>query len=742
MARSPAFHLLGVPVRIDISFLIMAVVLGFGSARSPALLAVWVAVVFVSILWHEMGHALAFRSFGYRPRIELYAMGGLTSAPTADRIPPGRDIAISLAGPGAGLLLGAAVLALARSGTVDLSHPVMETAATDLLWVNIGWGVLNLVPMLPLDGGRVLAALLNASTRGRGDAPALLVSLVVGAGIVVAALANGLTWVALLTVWLGANNVFALQRRRQATRDETLGGRVAEGWLRIERRDPVGAAAVAEQILARAQDDAVRAAAGHVLMWSRLMEGKTDDAVRAVEEFPAGYWSQRILDPAAVRGVGGEDRAIALLRQAFEARPGDGTGTQLARAMIEAGQLDQALALVAGARAGEAGANASALVGKALFEAARYEEAARVNEGGYERVPHPAIGFNAAASWARAGNRDRAIAWLERAVDAGFDDLGHLDGTPHFESLRGTPRYEEIRRRIASDGRAADPASGGAGPTDAATAVDEVTGTTCVRHPGRAARLRCPRCERPACRSCAVHTGAGRICIDCAAELREQPTAREHRGTPGVVAVLVLNGLAFAGQFLLPGLVESFGAVPPAIAAGEWYRLLTPAVLHAGALHLAFNSFALWIYGPSVERAFGSLRFAAVYLVSGFLGGALSYAFGPCRVIGVGASGAIFGLLGALLVYLFHLRRSAPIARSLQGILTIVGINLVIGFTVPGIDNLAHLGGLAGGALVTEGWERSAGKPWARAAVPAAVAGLGVVLAMWRTATFSCPGVL
>ncbi|MEK9164407.1 MAG: rhomboid family intramembrane serine protease [Chloroflexota bacterium] len=136
------------------------------------------------------------------------------------------------------------------------------------------------------------------------------------------------------------------------------------------------------------------------------------------------------------------------------------------------------------------------------------------------------------------------------------------------------------------------------------------------------------------------------------------------------------------------------------IIAGEWWRLVTPMFLHAGLAHIAFNSYALYIFGKQVEALFGHRRFLIIYLLSGIAGSVLSFAMSPSP--SVGASGAICGLIGALLIYLYRHRQlfGERGRRQLMQILAVAGINLVIGLS-PGIDNWGHVGGLIGGVVLT-----------------------------------------
>ena len=152
------------------------------------------------------------------------------------------------------------------------------------------------------------------------------------------------------------------------------------------------------------------------------------------------------------------------------------------------------------------------------------------------------------------------------------------------------------------------------------------------------------------------------------------------------------------GLVVQPGQVLNEGALIPALVAqGEAWRLLSSVFLHSGAVHLGFNMISLYFLGSFVEVAFGRARFLALYLLSGLAGGLAYLYFGGFNAPAVGASGAIFGLLGGVLGY--ALRRGTfswqnPLIRQL---LILLALNLYIGFSIPNISNTAHLGGLAGG---------------------------------------------
>jgi rhomboid protease GluP len=146
-----------------------------------------------------------------------------------------------------------------------------------------------------------------------------------------------------------------------------------------------------------------------------------------------------------------------------------------------------------------------------------------------------------------------------------------------------------------------------------------------------------------------------------------------------------------------------FGAkVPWLVATGEYWRLFTANFLHIGFIHLAFNSYALYSLGPQIESLFGRSRFLVIYLLSGLMGNVASYVLSES--LSAGASGAIFGLVGALAVYLARHRDilGRRGQRSLANAVVVILYNLMLSFTVPGIDVFGHVGGLAGGLVV--GW--------------------------------------
>jgi membrane associated rhomboid family serine protease len=141
-------------------------------------------------------------------------------------------------------------------------------------------------------------------------------------------------------------------------------------------------------------------------------------------------------------------------------------------------------------------------------------------------------------------------------------------------------------------------------------------------------------------------------------------------------------------------LVKSFALFAPLVTSGEWWRLISAGFLHGSIIHLLFNVYILWVIGSQLESIVGNVKFIIIYFVSLLGGSVASYLFSPFGSYSIGASGAIFGLMGAMLVV--GRKRNLDISQ----ITTLVAINVVIGFVLSGIDWRAHLGGLAAGAFI------------------------------------------
>jgi membrane associated rhomboid family serine protease len=231
---------------------------------------------------------------------------------------------------------------------------------------------------------------------------------------------------------------------------------------------------------------------------------------------------------------------------------------------------------------------------------------------------------------------------------------------------------------------------------------------TCYRHPDRETGVSCSECGRGICPDCMHFGPVGIRCPDHAGQ--RQGAARVVRGiqprrgsTLGWVAkgLIAVNILVYFLQLAQGanisadnGSIFQNGALfGPLVADGEWWRLLTAAFLHYGPIHLALNMLVLYLFGPPLEAVLGSGRFLLLYVAAGLAGSAGALLMEP-EAVTVGASGAIYGLFGAMLV----LERQGTYVFG-GSVIPLLVINLAITFLLPGVSIGGHLGGLAGGAL-------------------------------------------
>ncbi|MEV5374781.1 rhomboid family intramembrane serine protease [Streptomyces nondiastaticus] len=241
----------------------------------------------------------------------------------------------------------------------------------------------------------------------------------------------------------------------------------------------------------------------------------------------------------------------------------------------------------------------------------------------------------------------------------------------------------------------------------------------CYRHPDRETGIRCTRCERPICPECMVSASVGFQCPACVAGdsgTGHRPQAAAPRTIAGGVraadprlvtkVLLAVNvALWIAVMATGDGLIdemELFGRAvlagePQGVAEGQWYRLVTAVFLHQAPMHIAFNMLSLWWIGPPLEAALGRARYLALYLLSGLGGSALTFVVADPRQPSLGASGAIFGLLGATAVIMRRLN------YDMRPVAALLVLNLIFTFTWHNIAWEAHIGGLVVGAAVAYG---------------------------------------
>ena len=250
--------------------------------------------------------------------------------------------------------------------------------------------------------------------------------------------------------------------------------------------------------------------------------------------------------------------------------------------------------------------------------------------------------------------------------------------------------------------------------------------------------MTCRRCERPICPECMIQAPVGWQCPECVKSGARQSRVIRYRPSPAgtragvpwreapvTIGLVIINVIAFLisgeGKF---SFLAKWGLVPSEVQSGQIYRLFTSPFLHVSVAHIGLNMLSLVLVGCQVEVAIGRVRYVVLYLASAMGGSVLTYLIAPPNEIGVGASGAIFGVFGAYFI--------VARARGLQtgGIAGLIAFNLIYGFVVPDIGWQAHIGGLIVGAAVSFGYVMAERRPasTARALEVATCVAVAVVL--------------
>jgi membrane associated rhomboid family serine protease len=250
----------------------------------------------------------------------------------------------------------------------------------------------------------------------------------------------------------------------------------------------------------------------------------------------------------------------------------------------------------------------------------------------------------------------------------------------------------------------------------------------CAFHPDRMTGVSCSHCGRPICPDDMYPAPVGQHCPICAGKMREGPlgragyrvrtrterlpAARFLAGAQITTLIIGVNLAVFALMLLTGSLtsvttLKRFGALTNPLPASQWWRLITAMFVHLGFAHIAFNMLALLIFGGPIENRYGKWRYLMLYLGAGVLGSATSLAYSNAA-LSAGASGAIFGVIGAGLAMVLWNREKPGMRQQLRSWIFLIAINLFIGIETPGIDLHAHIGGVLGGFVIASALELAA----------------------------------
>jgi Zn-dependent protease len=426
------FNLGRIPVVIEPSFWLITALFGmYGAARDMRLLFSWVAVCFVSILIHELGHALMAMSLGSGwASIRLYSMGGLCYSQGLSRW---RDVAVSAAGPLAGFLFGGIILAV--NMVAPPQHFLAYAIFRDLMWVNFGWGIINLMPVLPLDGGHVLKGVLGPSRQRL----TLWVGVITAGGIAALMLNVRACYQALSAT----NDLKPLKPVKVADIEPDA---LPRAWQALRSGNEAEAARLGHLALSAAKPGPESNAVRDLLAWVALAEGNGRSAVYQLEKVEPPQAARPFSLAMAFEATGLPERALPHALTALEKEPTEAVAGLAVRLLVGARRLDEAeriareFAWKAPATRDARQADVAAARGDSGSAAALYARA-------FESGGRAEDAYQAARHHARAGRVELATESLKQALQAGYDDLETLGQEPALTEVRSVPEIAERLRR-------------------------------------------------------------------------------------------------------------------------------------------------------------------------------------------------------------------------------------------------------------------------------------------------------
>lgn len=455
MSAHAHFKIAGIPVRVEPIFFVIAVLFGL-RYDSIKLIGIWVVCTFISILVHELGHALALKAFGTPSSIVLHGFGGVTISRRQERT-RARGVIVSLAGS----LTALALLWLPTRSLLGNEQWYFEQDITVRAFIyflsfqNLWWSIANLLPIRPLDGGNVATELFGLPMARR---------ISIGAAIFGAiwAFTNDQGYAGFFALFLAFNNfqeIRAEQRGADMNAFEVEApepgaappqrGRGARPRGRGRHRGNLQAvpnppADVSPLISGGGEVDQART---EQMAWNALRNGDASTAQRLVTRL--GPSSGPYLRAASALAAG-DPAAFELFEEAYVRQPG-GPPNLVATELLARSGAATAVARRLVERADGAGREGAATLQTHLHYADHFQPAAEVGEAVFAaQPPSPAqTAFEVACSWSRAGDVERAVSWLDSAADAGFRAASIVDGEPDLTLVRSDPRWPVLRTRLS-----------------------------------------------------------------------------------------------------------------------------------------------------------------------------------------------------------------------------------------------------------------------------------------------------
>lgn len=442
-----ALKLFGFEIDVQWSFVANAL-LPLAAGRTIAGAIQWLLLALVSVGAHELGHAMVARRFGAEPKITLAWLGGNTRM-NARVMTRSQELAMTAAGPLASFAFGALALAahfVVPATRSELTHSIIE----DAVFMGFGWGVLNLVPTLPLDGAQIVRSLL-----GRRAADELTPFDVAASTLALVAstlMLSQIKWLEKRTLYSAAAGALVyhgllgfhvFQVRADAAHERTFD----EISARLESEDFDAAARKGEELLPKLRSRNARWRAIRLVAKAHHSAKRFDRAAAVIDMLPRGSSIEEHVTVDCFVHTEQFARAVAFARERLAANPNPYSRRLLLFALARAGSLDEALAIDL-TQIDDAGTHAAAALKNALFQAKRYTDLISWLPRVLDRFGQAADAYDMACVHALRGQHELASQWLHTAVDRGYWNRAHLEADDDLRDVRARPEVQALIERM------------------------------------------------------------------------------------------------------------------------------------------------------------------------------------------------------------------------------------------------------------------------------------------------------
>lgn len=440
MSARPHFSIAGIPVRVEPIFLVISGLWGLRYIDiGIEVVGIWMLASFVSILVHELGHGLALKAFGQPSVIVLHGFGGVTISQRRATLSQARSIIVSVAGPLTALIvLWVPTRQLLQSDWILRQPQNVIFLVYFLAFQNLWWSVANLLPIRPLDGGNVTAELFGIDRARR-------ISIGVAIAGAIWAFTHDQGYAAFFALFLAFNNWQEIRAAQTGADVDAFRVDAPESGPARKRRNRANLSVVGTAPMAPSMGTQDPARVTH-LAWAALREGDAATATRLTAGLGA------CADPylrASTALATGDASAFELFEAAYVREP-NGPPNLIATEVLARAGAATAVARRLLERPDGKGRDGAGTLQTHLHYADRFTEAAEVGEVVFGANPpsKAQTAFEVACSWAKAGDVDRSVTWLDHAADAGFRAASVVDGEPDLAVVRADPRWPVLRARL------------------------------------------------------------------------------------------------------------------------------------------------------------------------------------------------------------------------------------------------------------------------------------------------------